>query len=72
MKRILVFIGLLLLLESASCAELEFNSDRPGVADGAETVGAGRVQIEAGLLLEFRAGSTAARRLLAAGFSVRF
>jgi len=27
----------------------EFNSDRPGIADGAETVGRGRVQLEAGL-----------------------
>jgi hypothetical protein len=26
----------------------EFNSDRPGIADGAETVGRGRVQLEAG------------------------
>jgi hypothetical protein len=54
MKRILVFMGLLLLVESASCAEQEFNSDRPGVADGSEAVGKGRVQIETGVRREWR------------------
>jgi len=55
-------MGLLLVAASSSAAEQEFNSDRPGVADGSEAVGAGRVQIETGLLREFRKAGDDPRR----------
>ena len=47
---------------SPGYAEQEFNSDRPGVADGSETVGGGRVQIETGLQREVRKAGDDPRR----------
>jgi hypothetical protein len=62
MKRISIFMALVLVAISSSYAEQEFNSDRPGVADGSETVGGGRVQIETGFQREARKAGDDPRR----------
>ena len=48
--------GMLLQMALPAFAEQDdyINPDRPGIADGSNVVGAGRVQIEAGLQQEFR------------------
>ena len=56
-------VSLLFLLMSGLHAE-EFNSDRPGIADGAETVGRGRVQLEAGFQHDRRKPGDEPRREL--------
>jgi len=61
-KRHWTFTGLLFLAASSSYAEQEFNSDRPGVADGSEAVGERRVQIETGFQREWRKAGDDPRR----------
>jgi outer membrane putative beta-barrel porin/alpha-amylase len=62
MNRISIFMGILVVTASSSHAEPEFNSDRPGVADGSEDVGRGRVQIETGFQRDSRKAGDDPRR----------
>jgi len=57
-----LFMGLLLLAAAPSHAEQEFNSDRPGVADGSDVVGGRLVQIETGFQREWRKAGDDPRR----------
>jgi outer membrane putative beta-barrel porin/alpha-amylase len=61
MNRISIFMGILVVTASPSHAE-EFNSDRPGVADGSEAVGKGRMQVETGMQREWRKPGDEPRR----------
>jgi hypothetical protein len=62
MKRASVVMALLLVMPATCYAEQEFNSDRPGVADGSEAVGKGRVQIETGAQRDWRKAGDDPRR----------
>lgn len=62
MNRASALMALLFVVTAPGYAEQEFNSDRPGVADGSETVGAGRVQIETGVQRDWRKAGDDPRR----------
>jgi hypothetical protein len=64
MKRICIAVLLVVFSLHAGGADQEFNSDRPGVADGPDTVGRGRVQLEAGFQRDRRSGGEEPRREL--------
>src|SRR5687767_7411867 len=55
---------LLVLATAAGAAEQEFNSDRPGLADGPDTVGRGRMQLETAFQRDRRRGDDEPRREL--------